>query len=174
MMRTLLEILTLTTEYLQQQGIQNPRRQAEDLISDVLDMPRLKLYLEFDRPLSESELELCRQRLARRAKGEPLQYIKGEVEFYGCRIGLSRDVLIPRQETEILVDIIAKQLEKENLEGKSLWDVCCGSGCIGIALKKKFPQLKVILSDISQEALIMAKKMRQQIKWMSGFYMAIY
>lgn len=132
-MRTLLDILTLSTNYLQQHGIQNPRRQAEELMSDVLGISRLNLYLEFERPLSESELEVCRERLSRRAKGEPLQYIKGEMDFYGCRIFLNRDVLIPRQETEILVDLIAKQLEKEELQNKCLWDVCCGSGCIGIA-----------------------------------------
>ena len=157
-MKTLLEILTLSTDYLQQRGIQNPRRQAEELISDALGMQRLKLYLEFDRPVSEPELELCRLRLARRAKGEPLQYIKGDMEFYGCSLFLNKDVLIPRQETEILVDMIANQLEKEELQGKCLWDICCGSGCIGIALKKKFPQLKVVLSDISKEALQVARK----------------
>lgn len=157
-MKTLLEILTLSTHYLQQHGIQNPRRQAEDLISDALGMQRLNLYLEFDRPLTESELEICRQRLTRRSKGEPLQYIQGDVEFYGCKIFLNKDVLIPRQETEILVDLIVKDLEKEDLIGKSLWDLCCGSGCIGIALKKRFPLLKVVLSDISIKALELAKK----------------
>lgn len=157
-MHNLIEILILSTQYLQQRGIENPRRQAEELISDVLEMPRLHLYMEFDRPLTESELEICRQRLARRGKGEPLQYIKGEMEFYGCRIFLNKDVLIPRQETEILVDRIANQLEKEDLQNKCLWDICCGSGCMGIALKKKFPQLKVTVSDISPEALIVAKK----------------
>lgn len=135
-MKTLLEILTLSTNYLQQQGFKNPRRQAEDLISEALGLQRLGIYLEFDRPLSESELEICRNYLARRSKGEPLQYIKGETEFYGCRICLNQNVLIPRQETEILVDLIAKRLEKEDLSRKTLWDVCCGSGCIGIALKK--------------------------------------
>lgn len=157
-MRTLIEILKLSTTYLQQHHIQNPQRHAEDLICDALGIHRLQIYQEFDRPLNESELELCRCYLGRRAKGEPMPYIKGEMEFYGCKIFLNKDVLIPRQETEILVDMIAKQLEKENLEGKCLWDVCCGSGCIGIALKKKFPLLKVLLSDNSEEALKVAKK----------------
>ncbi len=157
-MRTLLEVLTLSTEYLEQHGIQNPRRQAEELISDALGMQRLDLYLQFDRPFSESELDLCRKRLARRSKGEPLQYIKGEVDFFDSKIFLNQNVLIPRQETEILADIVATQLQKDDLNGKYLWDVCCGSGCLGIALKKKFPQLQVVLSDISAEALELAKK----------------
>lgn len=157
-MKTLLEILTLSTDYLKKHGIQNPRRQAEDLISDALKMQRLNLYLEFDRPLDEFELALCREWLGRRSKGEPLQYIKGEMDFYGCKISLNKDVLIPRQETEILVDKIVNELKKENLAGKTLWDVCCGSGCIGIALKKRFPELKVVLSDISKKALLIAQK----------------
>lgn len=157
-MKTVLDVLMLSTQYLEQQGIQNARRQAENLVSDALKMPRLNLYLDFDRPLSEVELETCRHYLSRRAKGEPLQYIHGEVEFYNCQIAVDQSVLIPRQETEILVDKIVKQLECENLEGKELWDVCCGSGCIAIALKKKFPQLQVFASDISEKSLEIAKK----------------
>lgn len=157
-MKTLLDILTLSTSYLQQKGIENPRRQAEELISDALEVSRLNLYLQFDRPMSEGELETCRQYLSRRAKKEPLQYIHGKVEFYYCQIEVNPDVLIPRQETELLVDRIVKQLEKEDLTDKVLWDVCCGSGCIGIALKKKFPQLHVVASDLSEKALETAKK----------------
>jgi release factor glutamine methyltransferase len=93
----------------------------------------------------------------RRAKGEPYQYICGEVEFFGCTIGVNSAVLIPRQETEILVDLIAKKLATESQEGKILWDVCTGSGCIGIALKNAFPALDVTASDISEEALKVAK-----------------
>ncbi len=171
-MKTLLDILTLSANYLQQYGIQNPRRQAEELIADALGTQRLNLYMEFDRPLSENELDVCRKCLLRRAKGEPLQYIKGEMEFYGCRIFLNQSVLIPRQETEILVDKIVKQIEKEDLRGKCLWDVCCGSGCMGIALKKKFPQLKVVLSDVSKEALEMAQKNavenQVEVEWLMG------
>lgn len=157
-MKTLLEIVNLSSSFLQQKGIQHPRRQAEELIADALGMKRLQLYLEFDRPLTDSELEICRKRLGRRAKGEPNPYIHGEVEFYNCHFKLNNHVLIPRQETEILVDKIAKQLAPLDLKGKILWDVCCGSGCIGIALKKKFPDLHVELSDISEEALGIAQE----------------
>jgi release factor glutamine methyltransferase len=157
-MKTLLEILTLSTSYLDQRGIKNARRQAEELIADALGVKRLDLYLEFDRPLTDAELETCRQRLARRAKGEPLQYISGEVEFYNCRLIVNSDVLIPRQETEILIDKIVKELEGQDLHQKEFWDVCCGSGCIGLSLKKKFPELKVVLSDISPKALAVAKR----------------
>lgn len=157
-MKTVLEILTLTAEHLKHKGIQNSRRQAEDLLADVLDLKRMDLYLQFDRPLVPNEIDLCRQWLARRAKGEPLAYIKGAVDFFDCCLKVTRDVLIPRQETEILVDKICQQLTKQPLTGKKMWDVCCGSGCIGIALKKRFPELQVTLSDISTAALNIAKE----------------
>lgn len=157
-MKTVLEILKLTTDYLKEKGVGNARREAEDLISDALGLTRMQLYTDFERPLTNQELVLCRERLQRRIKGEPLQYIHGEVEFFGCRIKVTPAVLIPRQETEILVDKIAKELSQVELDGKVLWDLCCGSGCIGIALKKKFPQLEVCLSDISQDALNVASE----------------
>lgn len=166
-MKTILEVLTLSTDYLKKKGVANSRRQSEDLVSDALNLSRMDLYTHFEKPLSEAELEVCRKNLARRGKGEPLQYIKGLVEFFGCEIKVNSDVLIPRQETEVFVDMIAKQLLKDEqesgtLKGKVLFDVCTGSGCIGIALKKKFPDLKVVLSDISMKALEVAKSNAEQ------------
>lgn len=157
-MRTVLEILKLSTDYLQQKSIEHPRRQAEELLGEALGLGRMGLYLEYNRPLTEDELKKCRDWLSRRSQGEPLQYIVGSLNFFDCRIKVMQDVLIPRQETEILVDKIAKELSGQPLEEKVLWDVCCGSGCIGIALKKKFPALRVILSDLSQKALAIAKE----------------
>lgn len=156
-MKTVLEILKLSTEYLQQRRISQPRRQAEELVSSALQVKRLQLYTEFDRPLTDEELNVCRANLTRRGKGEPLQYIRGEVEFHDCLIKVTPATLIPRQETEILVDKIYKYLSGQELKGKVLWDVCCGSGCIGIALKKRFPDLTVVLSDASAAALEVAK-----------------
>lgn len=157
-MRTILEILTLATDYLKQKGIQNPRRQAEELLSQALGLERMGLYLDFDRPVIDNELVRCRAWLQRRGQGEPLQYISGQMEFFDCQIKVTPAVLIPRQETEILVDKISKELEKISLKNKVLWDVCCGSGCIGIALKKRFPELRICLSDISSAALDIAKE----------------
>ncbi|NGX42499.1 MAG: Release factor glutamine methyltransferase [Chlamydiae bacterium] len=157
-MKTIKEIILKATEFLEQKGIENPRRQAEEVIGDAIDLKRLQLYMEFDRPLTEEELNKCRSCLSRRAKGEPPQYIRGFVDFMGCTLKVTSNVLIPRQETEILVDLIIHALEKEPLEGKTLWDLCCGSGCIGIALKKRFPELKVVLSDVSGAALNIASE----------------
>jgi release factor glutamine methyltransferase len=157
-MHTVLEILKLSTDYLQQKNIEHPRRQAEELLGEVLGLGRMGLYLEYSRPLMEEELVKCRAWLKRCGDGEPLQYIVGSLDFFDCRIKVTKDVLIPRQETEILVDKIAQEISKFSLEGKILWDICCGSGCIGIALKKKFPALSVSLSDLSDQALVVAKE----------------
>lgn len=161
-MKTILDIINLSSEYLERHDIDPSRREAEQLIADVLKLKRLDLYLQFDRPLNEQELEKCREVLRRRGLGEPTQYIHGSVEFYDCIIDVSTDVLIPRQETELLVDKMVKVLEKEDLQGKTLWDVCCGSGCIGISLKKRFPELEIVLSDRSPFALEMADKNAKQ------------
>lgn len=157
-MRTILDILNLSTEYLKQKGIDNSRRQAEELLSQALGVDRMSLYLQFDRPLVDEEVNRCRLWLQRRGQGEPLQYISGKVDFFDCQIKVTSAVLIPRQETEILVDKIAKELAGQTLADKVLWDICCGSGCIGIALKKRFPELQVVLSDISSAALAIARE----------------
>jgi len=157
-MRSLLDVLNLSAEFLKQKGVQNSRREAQDLIGDALGIGRMQLYMEYDRPLTEPELEMLRSRLSRRAKGEPNAYIHGQVKFLDCVLKVNKDVLIPRQETEILTDKVIKRLENENLEGKSLWDLCCGSGCMGIAIKKRIPQLEVVLSDIRSNALSIAKE----------------
>lgn len=156
-MKTVLEVLKLSEEYLRKHGIDRPRRQAEDLLSDALKMPRLQLYALYDRPVTDGELDVCRNYLLRRGKGEPQAYISGTVEFFKCEINVTPAVLIPRQETEILVSRIADVLAKQELAGKTLVDLCCGSGCIGISLKKRFPELRVVLLDISKEALECAR-----------------
>lgn len=155
-MKTILEVLNLSTQFLEQKGFQHARRQAQDLLGRALSLKPMDLYLYFDRPLTDPELQKCREWLGRRAKHEPAAYIEGCVEFLDCTITVTRDVLIPRPETEILADKIARELANEPLEGKVLWDVCTGSGCIGIALKRRFPELRVILSDLSTAALHVA------------------
>ena len=154
-MKTVLELLRLSTDYLAARGVPSAARAAEEVIGAGLQMPRLNLYLHFEKPVTAEETVRCRELLERRGKREPIQYLVGEVEFYGCPLWVTPAVLIPRPETEQLVDKVAAGLEPT---GKVLWDVCCGSGCIGIALKKKFPEMEVVASDISAEALAVARK----------------
>jgi release factor glutamine methyltransferase len=126
------------------------------LLSAALGMQRMDLYLYFDRPLVEEELERMRQWIKRAATHEPVEYILPSVSFYHTELALSPAVLIPRQETEILVDKICKQFSSQDLEGKQVWDICTGSGCMGIALKKRFPGAYVVLADLSTAALEVA------------------
>jgi len=151
-LKTIQEVIQLSTSYLRERKVEPARRSAEELLSHLLKMKRIDLYLQFDRPVEEKELSILREQLKRVAKGEPLEYVTGEVEFCGCTIQVDPRVLIPRPETEILAEWIVKKVK-----GKVLWDVCTGSGYIGISLKKALPHLEVFLSDISSEALEMAK-----------------
>ena len=124
---------------------------AELLLSSILNCKRLDLYLAFDKPLSDDEQEKYRNYLKRRVKFEPLQYITGSVEFYGIEIKVNPSVLIPRAETEILVDTVIKQVKKE--EEINILDIGCGSGNISIALAVKISNCKVFGTDISKDAL---------------------
>lgn len=155
-MITLLEIIQRSEQYLAAKGIARPRREAEEVIADALAVKRLDLYLQFDRPLSERELPSLRHAIQRRALHEPSAYIAGKVEFAGIAIQVNPSVLIPRAETEILVEKINHFLSHKNLKNKTLWDLCCGSGCIGLSIKNRFPDLQVILSDLSSDALKVA------------------
>ncbi len=154
-MKTVSDILKISTEFLAQKGIASPRREVEELLSHILKIPRIELYMQFDRPLVETELEKLRSYLKLRIQKMPWQYIVGEVQFLGCVINVTKDVLIPRLETEILADKIVKELPTAPVV---IWDICCGSGCLGIALKKKRPDCTVILSDISSDAIKIAKQ----------------
>lgn len=157
-MRTLLDVLTLSTDYLKQRNVEPARRQAEELLCSVLNLKRMDLYLEFDRPLTDQELEQCRSWLKRMAQHEPIQYIRGETTFLDCTLRLTPDVLIPRQETEILADKIVEYLKKVDPSDKVLWDLCTGSGCLAISIKKHIPSLNVSMSDISAPSLEIAKE----------------
>lgn len=155
-MKTIGEVLKLSSEFLADRKAPRPRRTAEELLSHVLRLKKMELYLQFDKPVVENELSMIRELLKRCGKGEPLEYVTGEVEFFGCRIKIDPRALIPRPETEILVEMVSKCIQ-----GGVLWDLCTGSGCIGIALKKAHPQLVVTLSDISAEALSLASENAQ-------------
>lgn len=157
-MKTLLDVIQRSELFLKERGIERPRREAEEVIADALGMRRIDLYLQFERPLTEEELAKLRDPIVRRANHEPAAYISGIVPFCDLEIKVTPDVLIPRPETEILVEKITETLKGRDLEGKTLWDMCCGSGCIGHSLKKKFPVLNVVLSDLSEKALAVARQ----------------
>lgn len=148
-------VLKLSTELLQNKGISRPRYSAEVLLSHVLSCKRLDLYVSFDRPLEEGELVPFREALKKRAKGEPLEYICGFLEFSDVTLEITPAVLIPRPETEILLEKVCAQWRGR--EGKAL-DLCTGSGCLAIGLKKKCPALSVTAVDLSESALRVAER----------------
>ncbi|HKZ00188.1 MAG TPA: peptide chain release factor N(5)-glutamine methyltransferase [Rhabdochlamydiaceae bacterium] len=156
-MKTVSEVLQLSTNYLQERQVARPRREAEDLLCFILKLSRLELYLQHERPMDESELSLYRDFLKRKVKGEPYEYIAGEIPFFHCRFRLSPDVLIPRPETEILLEKAVLEIQKKDYSDKVAWDLCCGSGCLGVSLKKALPALEVSLSDLSEKAIEIAK-----------------
>lgn len=146
------------TSLFKEQGFDHPLVQAENFLCDLLTCERADLYSFPCRLLSSEQLLLAEEWIKRRLLDEPLPYISGSLSFYGCSLFVSPSVLIPRQETEILVDKIVEELRKDCLKGKIFLDLCCGSGCIGIAIKKQFPALEVYLSDISPESLRVAER----------------
>jgi release factor glutamine methyltransferase len=154
-MKTVADILKISTEFLAQKGIVSPRRQVEELLSHVLKIPRIEIYMQFDRPIIDAELDQLRAYLKLSAQKMPWQYIIGEVHFLGCTIEVTQDVLIPRLETEILADMVIKELPQRPVV---VWDICCGSGYLGVVIKKKRPDCTVVLSDLSPKAVEVAKR----------------
>lgn len=153
---TVLSMLEWATDYFEKKQVNNPRLSIEWLLAHTLGIKRLDLYLKFDRPLAESELELLRPLVKRRADHEPLQYITGSTEFMSCTIKVNRDVLIPRTETEQLVELLLNRYPAD--PALSLLDLGTGSGCIPISIKQERPDWYCAGLDISPEAIDIAKE----------------
>lgn len=150
-MITVLESINLSSEYLKNKGIESPRINAELLLAYILNCKRLNLYLSFEKPLTEEEIDKYRKLLKRRSKFEPLQYIIGKVEFYGIDFKVNPSVLIPRQETEILVETIIRQYDKNDT--LKILDIGTGSGNIAVSLAKNLDNSFITALDISEDAL---------------------
>ncbi len=155
-MKTILEILKLSQKFLIEKKIENPKKSSEEILAYVLGLKRLELYLYYDQPLAEKELEQIRLLLKKRGSNILLEYVIGVVQFSDCKIDVTPDVLIPRPETELLLQHIGKY--KKNFEKKVLFDMCTGSGALAIAIKKMYPELIVYASDICEKALAIAKE----------------
>jgi release factor glutamine methyltransferase len=155
-MITVLEVIKLSTEYLQKKGVESPRANAEILLAEILKCKRLELYLSFDKPLAENEVQYYRESIRKRGLRIPLQYIVGNVEFYGLKLIVNEYVLIPRPETELLVEKIID--ESENSANLKILDIGSGSGNISLSLAKNLPNPNVVGIDISESALEVAKQ----------------
>jgi len=180
---TVLEVIQKSSEFLAKKGVESPRLQAELLLAHTLRLPRMQLYLNFGRELSEAELHTLREMVKRRGQREPLQHIIGSTSFCGLEIAVNRNVLVPRPETELLAELGWQFLStvgetphpasghplpirwgegrgegKTNASNSTALDFGTGSGCIAIALAAKCPGARVLALDVSADALAVARQ----------------
>jgi release factor glutamine methyltransferase len=154
---TVLKLLQWTTHYFQRNNVAEPRTSAEILLAHVLAEDRLFLYLNYDRPMETNELAAYRACIKRRLGGEPNQYITGIQEFWSLPLRVSPDVLIPRPETEVLVEAVLEFLDKDG-SNVDILDLGTGSGAIAISLARELPAARIIATDLSLAALRLAQE----------------
>jgi release factor glutamine methyltransferase len=152
---TVLQVLQSSTEYLNKHKIENPRLNAEHLLAHVLGRKRIEIYLDFERKLTETELGPLRELVKRRSKGEPLQHLLGTVEFCGLTFLCDKRAMIPRPETEQLVELVQSAILDPR---SSILDVGAGSGVIALSLAAKLPEAKILAVDVSDDALALAQE----------------
>lgn len=145
------EILQKSADWLRRRGYASSRLDAEVLLAHVLGTERLRLFCDLDRPLDEPETDAYRALVLRRGQGEPVAYLTGRREFYGLELRITRDVFVPRPETELLVDLARER------RPASLLDLCTGSGCIAIACASRLPAAQIAATDLSAAALAVAR-----------------
>ena len=149
----ILEVINRTAPYFEKQCIESPRLCIELLLAHLLKKRRLDLYLEFERELDEATLEKLREMVRRRVAGEPLQYITGEAEFCGLKFAVDRRALIPRPETELLVEPAVEGVRSQE-SGVRIIDLCTGSGCIAVALAKRLPEAEIFATDADRKSVV--------------------
>jgi len=159
---TILDIINKTTIFFKQKNIENPRLNAERLLSALLNVDRVQLYLQYDRLMSKSETESFRDYVRRRGEYEPMQYIIGETEFMGLSFKVTPEVLIPRPETEILIEKILLLRDSQSLSSPTIWDIGTGSGCIAVSVAHFWPESRILASDISEKSLSLAEENASQ------------
>lgn len=153
---TVQRILEWTTGFLRQKGIESPRLEAELLLAHARNCPRIRLYTDFNTPLSDAQRSTMRELVTRRSKREPIAYLVGHREFYGRSFEVTPAVLIPRPETETLIDVCLELIPSN--QPLHLLEVGVGSGCISVTLARQRPAIQVTATDISSEALQIAAR----------------
>jgi len=154
-MLTILEIVKRTADFFERKGIEQPRLNAELVIGHSLQLDRMQLYLQFERPLTENDLVPIRERVRRRATREPLQYVLGTAAFHDLELTVDKRVLIPRPETEQLVERIRERLAQPP---SRIIDLGTGSGALALCLAQIYPEAGITAVDASQDALTVADR----------------
>lgn len=154
---TIQKLLNWVTEYLTGKGIDSPRLSAELLLCHVVGLTRIELYTKFDRPVPQGQLDMLRDLVRRAGLHEPVAYLTGRTEFYSIELDITSDCLIPRPETELLVQRAIEFLRTRD-GVQFACDLCTGSGCIAVAVAKNFSNARVIATDISARALEVAAR----------------
>jgi release factor glutamine methyltransferase len=170
---TLQKILNSIADHLKKGGVDSPRLSAELLLSYVLGMKRIELYARADTPISKQQIQHLDELTKRAGQHEPIAYLTGKTEFYSLALNVTRDCMIPRPETELLVE---RAIEFLRTSSGTQWvcDLCTGSGCIAVAIAKNCPAARIIATDISADALNIAAQnveayhLDEQIKLLSG------
>jgi release factor glutamine methyltransferase len=168
----ILDVINKTTPFFEKHGVESPRLNIELLLAHLLGKKRLELYLEFENEVDEANLGRLREMVRRRADGEPLQYIVGETEFHGLKFQVDRRVLIPRPETELLVETLLEDYRSATPAAPVLVDLCTGSGCIAVTLARKLPAATIYALDASEDALAVARlnAERHEVQKMIRFF----
>ena len=160
---TIQKLLNWITEHFTEKAVDSPRLSAELLLGYVLGMERIELYTQFDKIVAKEQLDKLHDLVKRVGENEPIAYITGKSEFYSLELEINRDCLIPRPETELLVERAIEFLRQRN-DRQFVCDLCTGSGCIAVAIAKNHPKAQIIATDISDSALKVAAKNVEKYK----------
>ena len=170
---TIQKLLNWITEHFTEKGIDSPRLSAELLLSHVVGLKRIELYTQFDKPVAKEQLDRLHELVKRAGQNEPIAYLVGKTEFYSLELDITPDCMIPRPETELLVERAV-----EFLRGRTgrqfVCDLCTGCGCIAVATARNYPNCRIIATDISDAALNVAAKniekhqLQERIKLLCG------
>ncbi len=153
---TIQKLLNWITEYITTKGIDSPRLSAELLLSNVLGLKRIELYTQFDKPVAKQQLDILHDLVKRAGQNEPVAYLVGKTEFYSLELNVTPDCMIPRPETELLVERAIEFLRMRRSGNQFVCDLCTGCGCIAVAIAKNFTNARIIATDISDAALAVA------------------